>query len=656
MLETQKVDAESAPTTISQGPSGATLRIYEPSEAVVENSNVTAYIRQKGFQSYAELYKWSIANPEQFWADHAGELEWFKPWDKVLDESKAPFYKWFVGGKTNIVHNAIDRHAKTWRRNKLALIWEGEDGTVRTFSYQMLNREVSKLANVIKSMGVKKGDIVTIYLPRIPELVFSMLACAKIGAVHSVVYGGFSVEALADRISDADSKLLITADGGLMRGKIIELKQIADEAMARTPSVQTCIVVRRTGHSVNMESGRDLWLHDLMALPIASAKCETEQLDAEDMLFILYTSGTTGRPKAIVHTHGGYMVGTYTTLKYVFDIKEEDRWWCAADPGWITGHSYIVYSPLILGATSFMYEGAPNYPYPDRWWAIASKYGISILYTAPTAIRGLMRFGEAWPNRHDLGSLRLLGSVGEPINPEAWRWYHNTIGKERCPIMDTWWQTETGHFMITPTPVVPLKPGSATLPFLGIDVDVVHEDGTPCAANEDGLLIVKRPWPGMMRTILKDDDRFISTYWSKIPNVYCVGDSARKDEDGYIWIIGRLDDVIKVSGYRLGTAEVESALVSHHAVAEAAAIGIPHELKGNAIHAFVILRTGFEGSPQLAEELKAHVGHEMGPIARPEKIEFVGILPKTRSGKIMRRVLKAQALGQDVGDISTLES
>ncbi len=656
MAELDNTAVLQAPTAISQKVSDGTETMYMPSSSVVENANVTAYMKAKGFASYDELYNWSIAHPEEFWVDQANELEWYKPWDKVLDESQAPFYKWFTGAKTNIIHNAIDRHVKTWRRNKLALIWEGEDGTLRTFSYHMLDREVSKIASVLKSMGVHKGDIVTIYLPRIPELVLCMLACAKLGAVHSVVYGGFSVEALSDRINDAQSRLLITADGGFMRGKVLSLKQIADEAMARSPTVQNCIVVQRTGKEINMESGRDLWLHDLMALPIASAQCPTVEMDAEDTLFILYTSGTTGKPKGVLHTHGGYMVGTYASLKYVFDLKEEDRWWCAADPGWITGHSYIVYSPLLMGATSFIYEGAPNYPYPDRWWSIISRYGISILYTAPTAIRSLMRFGDAWPNRHDLRSLRMLGSVGEPINPEAWRWYSNVIGGGRCPIMDTWWQTETGHFMITPTPVVPLKPGSATRPFLGIEIDIVHEDGTPCEANEDGLLIIKRPWPGMLRTILNDPDRYVESYWSKVPNVYTVGDSARKDEDGYAWIIGRLDDVIKVSGYRLGTAEVESALVSHHAVAEAAAIGLPHELKGNAIHCFVILREGFEGSPQLEDELKAHVAHEMGPIARPEKIDFVSSLPKTRSGKIMRRVLKAQALGQDVGDISTLEN
>ena len=619
-----------------------TSEVYHPSAGMIENSNVMAYVHKKGFSSYEELYQWTLTNGEEFWAEMAGELEWYEPWDKVLDDSNPPFFKWFTGAKTNIVHNAIDRHLKSWRKNKLALIWEAEDGSQRTFSYFSLNREVTRLANVLKSMGVKKGDIVTIYLPRIPELMFSMLACAKIGAAHSVVYGGFSEAALADRLADAKSKVLITADGGYMRGKIIELKQIADEALARTPTVQTCLVVKRTGHKVNMEQGRDLWLHDLENLPIANVLCPTEQLDSEDMLFILYTSGTTGKPKGVVHTHGGYMVGIYTTLKMVFDIKDEDRWWCAADPGWVTGHSYIVYSPLLAGATSYMYEGAPNYPYPDRWWSIVAKAGITILYTAPTAIRGLMRFGEAWPERHDLSSLRLLGSVGEPINPEAWKWFHKVIGRENCPIMDTWWQTETGHFMITPTPVVPLKPGSATRPFLGIEADVVHEDGTTCAPNEDGLLVLKRPWPGMMRTILNDPQRYIDTYWTKVPNNYAAGDSARKDEDGYIWVIGRLDDVIKVSGYRLGTAEVESALVSHAAVAEAAAIGLPHEIKGNAIHAFVILRQGFEGSHELEEKLRAHVGHELGPIGRPDNIEFVGSLPKTRSGKIMRRVLKAR--------------
>ncbi|WP_420808806.1 acetate--CoA ligase [Candidatus Oscillochloris fontis] len=632
-----------------------TSEIYHPNASIVEQSNVMAYARSKGIESYEELHKWTLEHNEEFWVDMANELEWYAPWEKVLDDSNKPFYKWFTGSKTNIVHNAIDRHLKTWRKNKLALIWEGEDGSHRTFSFFALNREVSKIANVLKSMGVKKGDIVTIYMPRIPELMFSMLACAKIGAAHSVVYGGFSEAALADRLADAKSKVLITADGGFMRNKVIELKKIVDEALSRTPTVQTCLVFKRTGHAVEMVQGRDLWMHDLLNLPIANTYCPTEEMDAEDMLFILYTSGTTGKPKGVVHTHGGYQVGTSTTLRYVFDVKDEDRYWCAADPGWITGHSFIVYAPLLCGVTSIMYEGAPNYPYPDRWWQIVARTGVTILYTAPTAIRGLMRFGELWPTRHDLSSLRLLGSVGEPINPEAWKWFYEVIGHKNCPIMDTWWQTETGHFMITPTPVVPLKPGSATKAFLGIEVDVVHEDGSPCAPNEDGLLVIKRPWPGMLRNVLNDPQRYVDNYWSRLDGMYAAGDSARKDEDGYIWVIGRLDDVIKVSGYRLGTAEVESALVSHPAVAEAAAIGLPHEVKGNAIHAFVILRSGFEGNHALEEQLRAHVGHELGPIARPDSITFTPSLPKTRSGKIMRRVLKARALGQPEGDVSTLE-
>ncbi len=619
--------------------------VYFPSEEVVKNANV---------QDYDAWYKQSIEDPEGFWADRANELEWYKKWDKVLDDSNAPFYKWFVGAKTNIVHNAIDRHLHNSHRNKLALIWEGEPGDVRTFSYHALDREVSKMANILKSMGVAKGDIVTIYMPRIPEQVFAMLACAKIGAAHSVVYGGFSVEALASRIEDAKSRVLVTADGAWLRGGIVKLKDISDEAMARQATIEHCIVVKRTGQDVYMEQGRDFWYHDLLELPIASPKCETEQMDAEDMLFILYTSGTTGRPKGIVHTHGGYQVYTHTTLKSVFDVKDDDRWWCAADPGWITGHSYIVYSPLIAGATSFMYEGAPTHPYPNRWWKMVEKYGITILYTAPTAIRGLMRFGDAWPQRYDLSSLRLLGSVGEPINPEAWKWYYKVIGNEKCPIMDTWWQTETGGFVITPLPITPLKPGSGTKPFFGHEADVVDDDGNPVPVGEEGFLVLKRPWPSMLRTIYGDDERYKEQYWGKFGNMYQTGDSARKDKDGYIWIIGRMDDVLKVSGYRLGTAEVESALVSHPSVAEAAVIGLPHEIKGNAVHAYAILNAGVQGSDDLALALRDHVGKELGPIAKPETITFVDSLPKTRSGKIMRRLLKAQALGEEVGDTSTL--
>lgn len=626
----------------------ATEEFFYPSEEVVKQANI---------QDYESVYKRSVEDPEGFWAEEADNLEWYRKWDKVFDDSQRPFFKWFTGGKINIVHNAIDRHLKTWRRNKLAIIWEGEPGDVRTMSYHALNREVSQTANVLKSMGVKKGEIVTIYMPQIPELAITMLACAKIGAAHSVVYGGFSVEALADRIANANSRVLVTADGGWRRGKVTDLKSIANDAMDRSPTIEVCITVKRTGQEVHMENDRDFWYHDLMALPIANPKCDTEVMDSEDMLFILFTSGTTGKPKGLVHTHGGYQVYTATTHKYVFDIKDQDRWWCAADPGWITGHSYLVYSPLVNGSTIMMYEGAPNHPYPNRWWNMVEKYGISILYTSPTAIRGLMRFGDQWPKRHDLSSLRLLGSVGEPINPEAWRWYHKVIGKENCPIMDTWWQTETGGFMICPLPVTPLKPGSATKPFFGVQVGIVNEEGEEVAAGEEGKLVIKNPTPGMARTIFNDPDRYVDTYWKEYEEKgwYKAGDSARIDEDGYIWVIGRIDDVIKVSGYRLGTAEVESALVSHSAVAEAAAIALPHELKGNAIHVYCILKAGEKGDKKLEAEIKQHVSSEIGPIAKPEQVNFLESLPKTRSGKIMRRVLKARAMGVDEGDLSTLE-
>ena len=621
--------------------------VFYPSQSTIDQAIV---------KDWEELARSASQDLPGFWETQANEMEWYQKWETVLDDSNKPFYNWFNGAKVNIVHNCIDRHLVTFRKNKLALVWESEDGKLdRTFSYFSMNREVSRMANIIKAMGVVKGDRVTIYMGRVPEIVFAMLACAKIGAIHSVVFGGFSVDALQGRIVDSQSKLVITCDGSYQNGKVVELKRIVDDAVKDCPSAENVIVVRRIGQDVPMEAGRDHWYHDLCALPIANGKCPTEVMDSEDPLFILYTSGSTGTPKAILHTHGGYMVGTYTTLKYVFDLKDDDRWWCAADPGWITGHSYIVYGPMLNGATTFLFEGGPTYPYPNRWWQCIERYGISVFYTAPTAIRGLMRFGDAWPNKHDLSSLRLLGSVGEPINPEAWRWYYTVIGKERCPIMDTWWQTETGMFMITPTPTVPLKPGSGTRPFFGQEAEILNDKGEPVADGEEGYLVLKNPWPAMLRGIYGDPDRYVKQYWSKFPGKYMTGDSAKRDKDGYYWIIGRVDDVLKVSGHRLGTAEVKSALVSHEAVAEAAAIGLPHEIKGQGIHIYCVLKQGYSPSHDLGEELRKHVATHMGPIARPEVVTFVEKLPKTRSGKIMRRVLKARAQGLPEGDISTLE-
>ncbi|MBX3048724.1 MAG: acetate--CoA ligase [Anaerolineales bacterium] len=621
--------------------------VYYPTQHAVAQANL---------QDWDKIARRADKDFIGFWEGEAAQLEWYKPWKKTLDDSKAPFYKWFVGGKVNIVHNCIDRHLNTPRKNKLALIWESEDGKQdRSFSFHALNREVSRMASIIHALGVKKGDRVTIYMGRVPEIIFAMLACAKIGAVHSVVFGGFSVAALQGRVQDSQSKLVITCDGSYQNGKLIELKRITDEAVRQAPTVENVLVVQRSGHEVPFQPGRDHWYHEMLESPVAKDRFPTQPMDAEDPLFILYTSGSTGRPKAILHTHGGYMVGTYSTLKYVFDIKDEDRYWCAADPGWITGHSYIVYGPLLNGATSFLYEGGPTFPNPGRWWQLIERYGITILYTAPTAIRGLMRFGEDWPAQYDLSSLRLLGSVGEPINPEAWRWYYRVIGKGRAPIMDTWWQTETGMFMITPTPVVPLKPGSGTRPFFGQRAEILNEAGVPVKDGEEGYLVLTRPWPSMLRSIYGDAELYKRQYWSKYPGKYMTGDSARRDEDGYYWIIGRVDDVINVSGHRLGTAEIESALITHPAVAESAAIGLPHEVKGQAVHCFVLLKQEHSPSSELAEELRQHVAAVIGGIARPEEVAFVDKLPKTRSGKIMRRVLKARAQGLPEGDLSTLE-
>jgi acetyl-CoA synthetase len=623
-------------------------RVFEPSKDFSTKAHI------KNSQDYETLYKQALDDPEGFWASMAKELDWFKPWEKVL-EWNPPFAKWFVGGRTNIAHNCLDRHLTTARKNKAAIIWEGEPGDERILTYQALHREVCKFANVLKQIGVNTGDRVAIYMPMVPELPIAMLACARIGATHSVVFGGFSAEALRDRINDAQAKVVVTADGGYRRGGEIPLKKAVDDAIQQTPSIEHVIVYRRTGSQVHMEPGRDHWWHELMAN--ASEECPAEALDAEHPLYILYTSGTTGRPKGIVHTTGGYMLGTYLTAKYVFDLKEEDTYWCTADIGWVTGHSYIVYGPLANGATSLMYEGAPNWPEWDRFWRIVDKYQVNVFYTAPTAIRAFIRAGEQWPRKHKLTSLRLLGTVGEPINPEAWMWYHRVIGKERCPIVDTWWQTETGMIMITPLPgATPTKPGSATRPFPGIVPDVVSRDGQSVPPNAGGYLVIKRPWPAMLRTIYGDPDRYTRQYWSEIPGVYFTGDGARRDENGYFWIMGRVDDVVNVSGHRLGTMEVESALVSHPLVAEAAVVGRPDEIKGQAIAAFVTLEAGRTASDDLKQELRQHVGKEIGAFARPDDIRFTDALPKTRSGKIMRRLLREIASGDEVrGDVTTLE-
>jgi acetyl-CoA synthetase len=611
---------------------------------------------------YQALAAKAKQDPEQFWADLASqELHWFKPWQRVLDW-QPPFAQWFVGGQLNISYNCLDRHLTTWRRNKAALIWEGEPGDSRTLTYAQLHREVCQIANVLKQLGVNKGDRVGIYMPMIPEAAIAMLACARIGAPHTVVFGGFSAEALKDRLNDAQAKLVITADGGFRKDRVVALKAAVDEALAgdSVPSVEHVLVVQRTKAAVTMVPGRDHWWHELQAT--ASADCPAEPMDAEDMLFILYTSGTTGKPKGVVHTTGGYNLYTHMTFKWTFDIKDTDVYWCTADIGWITGHSYIVYGPLSNGATSLMYEGVPRPSNPGCFWDVVEKYGVTIFYTAPTAIRAFIKMGDDLPKARNLSSLRLLGTVGEPINPEAWIWYHQVIGGERCPIVDTWWQTETGGFMITPLPgAIATKPGSATLPFPGILADVVDLEGNPVAANEGGYLVIKHPWPSMMRTVYGNDERYRSTYWEHIPPrdgqyLYFAGDGARKDEDGYFWVMGRVDDVISVSGHRLGTMEIESALVSHPAVAEAAVVGRRDEIKGEDIFAFVTLESRYSPSDQLKQELKDHVVKEIGIIARPGDIKFADALPKTRSGKIIRRFLRSLASGEAIaGDASTME-
>jgi acetyl-CoA synthetase len=625
-------------------------RVFKPKEEFVNQTNVKQWMDKHGINTLDELYK-KAEDWEWFWEEISKELvEWYQPYNKVV-EWDAPWVNWFVGAKYNIIHDALDKHVKSWRKNKVAFIFEGEPGDVQKLTYNDLYIEVNKLANALRKLGVQKGDRVGIYLPMILELPIAMLACAKIGAVHSVVFSGFSSLAFRDRVNDCEAKVVITCDGFWRRGRKVYLKEQSDIALEEAPSVQHCIVVKRTGDGVPWHAGRDVWWHDLVF--DSPKECETEKLDANDPLFFLYTSGTTGKPKGIIHAHGGYAVGTAFSLKWVFDMKETDIWWCAADIGWITGHSYIVYAPLILGATSVLYEGAPNYPQADRWWQIIEKYNITLLYTSPTSIRLFMKYGEEWVKKHDLSTLRLLGSVGEPINPEAWMWYHKNIGNENCPIMDTWWQTETGHFVISPLPITPLKPGSATRPLPGLGADVLNEQGEP-VQNAGGNLVITHPWPGMLRGIYKNPERYQETYWNKFKGIYLAGDVTRKDNDGFFWIQGRADDVLNVSGHRIGNSEVESALVSHPMVAEAAVIGKPHDLKGESITSYVVLKGDATPSEDLRNQLREHVGNEMGKIARPDEIWFVNDVPKTRSGKIMRRVIRSKALGKDVGDTSTL--
>jgi acetyl-CoA synthetase len=614
----------------------------------------SAQARVSSLADYERLAQRADTDPEGFWGEQAQSLHWFRPWKQVLVWNE-PHAQWFAGGKINASYNCLDRHLAGPRKNKAAIIWEGEPGDSRVLRYQDLHHEVCKFANVLKGLGIKTGDRVTIYMPMIPELAIAMLACARIGVPHSIVFGGFSAEALIDRNNDARSRLVITADGCWRRGKVVPLKQNVDAALERSPTVEKCIVFNRANQPVEMKPGRDLWWHELMA--DASPECPAEPLDSEHPLYILYTSGSTGKPKGVLHTTAGYLLGVSLTHQWVFDLREEDIYWCTADIGWVTGHSYIVYGPLCNGATTLMYEGAPNHPREDRFWAIIEKYGVNTFYTAPTAIRAFIKWGDEWPKKHDLSSLRLLGTVGEPINPEAWMWYHEVIGQKRCPIVDTWWQTETGMIMIAPLPgAIPTKPGSATRPFPGVAAEVVDKQGNPVPANQGGLLVIKKPWPAMLRTIYGDDERYRQMYWSQVPHCYFTADGARKDEDGYFWIMGRVDDVLNVAGHRLSTMEIESALVHHPNVAEAAVVGKPDEIKGEGIACFVTLVGGTPKSEELKKELREHVAREIGALARPDVIHFTDALPKTRSGKIMRRLLRDFAAGREtVQDTTTLE-
>ena len=622
-------------------------RTFEPSEEFKKGAHISS------MEEYKKMYEQSIKDPEGFWGTVAEDLHWYKKWDKVLNEDDAPFFKWYEGGKTNMSYNCLDRHLDSPTQNKAAIVFEGEPGDERVLTYRDLWREVNKFANVLKKLGVKKGDRVAVYLPMVPELPITLLACARIGAIHSVIFAGFSAESIKDRVLDSQANLVITSDGGYRRGKVLPLKDIVDDAVKEADCVKNVLVCRRSTdkeYPCSMTDGRDHWYHDLVK--DVDRLCEPEQLDAEDMLFTLYTSGTTGKPKGIIHTTGGYMTFTYLTTKYIFDIKPEDVFWCTADIGWVTGHSYIVYGPLLNGATCVLYEGAPNTPDEGRFWDITEKYGVTVFYTAPTAIRAFMKWGDQFPQKYDLTSLRLLGSVGEPINPEAWMWYHKLIGGEKCPIVDTWWQTETGGILITPLPgATTTKPGSATFPFFGIDAAILNEKGEEVDA---GLLAIRKPWPGILRGIYGAPERFKETYWSKWPGIYFAGDGAKKDKDGYYWILGRVDDVVNVSGHRIGTAELESVFVEHPSVAEAAVIGIKHELTGQALAAFLTLRGGIEGDDALLKELKGWVGTKIGKFAIPAKLVFTADLPKTRSGKIMRRLLRDIAEGRELGNVTTL--